>query len=172
MTVFTNKKFIWTVTIILPLAVAALKYIPKFEGRSWTSSMPLFSAIINSITAIVLVWSVVNVKKGNIEKHRKGMITALILSTLFLLNYVFYHITNEDTPYPEEAPLRYVYYFILITHIFLSGIIVPMVLFTLRHALMNNIEQHRRLAKITFPLWLYVAVTGVLVYVFMAPYYH
>lgn len=110
-------------------------------------------------------------RAGKITAHRNVMITAFCLSCLFLVSYVISKMSNDPVPYEGEGVLKYIYFFILITHILLSGIIVPLVLFTMYRGLSGQFEKHKKIAKWTFPIWLYVTITGVLVYIFMIPYY-
>lgn len=113
----------------------------------------------------------VAIKKGNRKLHENLMRTAIVLSTLFLVMYVAYHMTSDSTKFGGEGALKYVYYFILITHIALSVVIIPFVLVTYLRALLGKFENHKKIARITFPLWLYVAITGVVVYFMISPYY-
>jgi putative membrane protein len=115
--------------------------------------------------------ALVAIKNKNVPLHRKLMSTALVLSVLFLLSYVAYHLTTESTKYGGEGFLRSLYYFILISHIVLSAAIVPLVLISYVRALASRFDKHKKIARITMPLWIYVAVTGVLVYVMISPYY-
>lgn len=163
------KKLIIALSIIIPLAVAALFRV-KIPGYDLSFLPPIY-ATLNGITAILLVMAVVAIKNGNRKRHELLNKVAIALSSLFLVLYVLYHITSESTPYGGEGAIRYVYYFILITHISLSVVVIPFVLFTFSRALAGNFERHKALAKFTFPLWLYVAVTGVIVYLMISPYY-
>lgn len=131
----------------------------------------LANAIINSIIAVLLVGALVAVKSKKYELHRKMMFGALILSIVFLLSYILHHLLAGDTKFGGEGAIRYFYYFILITHIILAALILPFILFTAYRGLTAEWPQHRKLAKITWPLWLYVAVTGPLVYIMISPYY-
>ncbi len=165
-----HKKLIIFISILLPLAVAALfgVKIPNVEPLSF---LPPIYASINGLTAILLVLAVVFIKKGNRKLHENLMKTCMGLSVLFLGMYVAYHMTSNSTPFGGEGVIRMVYFFILITHIVLSIVIIPLVLFTYVRGLSGQFEQHRKLAKITFPIWLYVAVSGVVVYLMISPYY-
>ena len=165
-----HKKLIIFISIVLPLAVAALfgVKIPNVEPLSF---LPPIYASINGLTAILLVLAVVAIKKGNRKLHENLMKACIGLSVLFLGMYVAYHMTSNSTPFGGEGVIRIVYFFILITHILLSVAIIPMVLFTYVRALSAQFDQHRKLAKITFPIWLYVAVSGVVVYLMISPYY-
>ncbi len=163
------KKLIITLSIIIPVAVAALFRI-KIHGYDFSFLPPIY-ATINGLTAIFLVLAFFAIKNGNQARHELLNKTSIGLSSLFLVLYVLYHITSEATPFGGEGVIRYVYYFILITHISLSVLVIPFVLFTFSRALAGNFERHKALAKFTFPLWLYVAVSGVIVYLMISPYY-
>jgi putative membrane protein len=153
--------------------VAVLFYVkpPAVATSMDLTFFPRFHAILNSLTAVCLVAGVAFIKRKEIRKHRASMLTAFALSCVFLLSYVTYHSLSESTPYPGTGFIRTVYLTILISHIILAALILPLILFTFARALNNKIAQHRKLARWTFPLWLYVAITGVVVYLFMAPYY-
>ena len=164
------KKFITIVSIVIPLAVAALFgiKIPNVEPLSF---LPPIYASINGLTAVLLVASVIAIKNGKRKLHEQLNTTAIICSALFLVMYVAYHMTSDSTPFGGEGVIKYVYFFILITHILLSIVIIPFVLITFMRARLGNFPEHKKIAKITFPLWLYVAVTGVVVYLMISPYY-
>jgi putative membrane protein len=163
------KKLIIVVSVIIPLAVAALFGI-KIEGYDFSFLPPVY-ATINGITAVLLVTAVWAIKNKKRALHENLMKACILLSASFLVMYVLYHMTSDSTPYGGEGAIRYVYFFILISHILLSVVIIPLVLFTYVRAISGNFESHRKLAKFTFPTWLYVAVTGVLVYWMISPYY-
>ena len=133
--------------------------------------LPPIYATINAITALVLILAVFLIKKGNRKVHEKLMKLAIGLSVLFLLMYILYHMTSDSTKFGGEGAIKYIYYFILLTHIVLSVVVIPFVLITYVRAITNNFERHKKIAKITFPLWLYVAITGVIVYFMISPYY-
>lgn len=164
------KKFITIVSIVIPIAVAALFgiKIPNVEPLSF---LPPIYATINGLTAVLLIGSILAIKNSNRKLHEQLNTTALVFSALFLVMYVAYHMTSESTKFGGEGAIKYVYYFILITHILLSIVVIPFVLFTYMRAKLGQFPQHRKIAKITFPLWLYVAVTGVIVYLMISPYY-
>ena len=144
-----------------------------------------FNAIINSCVAVLLIAALIAVKSKKYLLHKKIMITAIILSVLFLISYVCHHLLSGETKFGDlnhdgilsldektlAGSLRYVYYFILITHIPLAGIILPFILFTAYRALSGDYEKHKKLARITWPIWLYVAISGVVVYLLISPYY-
>ncbi|MFC7774413.1 DUF420 domain-containing protein [Flavobacterium sp. GCM10027622] len=173
----TEKKYnVWItiLSIAIPLVVAILfKVKLKDFGVDVKplSFLPPIYATINGITAVVLVWAVVAIKNGNRNLHETLMKTAIGLSVAFLGMYVAYHMTAEATKYGGEGVMKAIYFFILITHITLSIVIIPMVLVTYVRALAERFDKHKKLAKITFPIWLYVAVTGVVVYLMISPYY-
>ncbi len=161
------------ISIIVPLVVVLLMLMPERYNFLGVESglFPLFHAILNGSTALLLVTGFTLIKSGNSRAHRAVMTTAFVLSAIFLVSYVISKISNEPVPYPEDAPYRAIYLFILITHIALSGIILPLVLYTMYFAWNKRYDRHRKIARWTFPIWLYVAFTGVAVYVFMFPYY-
>lgn len=172
-----EKKFktpIILVSIIIPVAVVLLFSIRLKDfgiNVAPLSFLPPIYATINGITAALLVSAVVAIKKGNRAIHEKLMTSAIVCSVVFLLMYVAYHMTADPTKFGGEGAIKYVYYFLLLTHIALSVTIIPLVLFTYVKALAGQFDNHKKLAKFTFPLWLYVAVTGVVVYLMIAPYY-
>lgn len=180
-------RIIWTASVLVFMAVAflsrthinvSLPFDPHFFAT--------LNAVINSCVAVLLVAGLVAVKSGKYMWHKKIMLTAILLSILFLASYVCHHLFSGETLFGDTdhdgvvsigekqaaGELRYVYYFILITHIPLAGIVLPFILFTAYRALSGNYERHKKLARITWPLWFYVAVTGVLVYMMISPYYH
>jgi putative membrane protein len=165
-----HKRLIIAISIIIPLVVAALFRV-KIPGYDFSFLPPIYASI-NGITAILLVIAVICIKNGKRRIHELLMKTCIGLSSAFLIMYVLYHMTSESTPYGGEGAIRYVYFFILITHIALSIAVIPMVLFTFVKALYSDFNRHRVLAKYTFPVWLYVAVTGVIVYLMISPYYN
>ncbi|CAH8281380.1 putative membrane protein [Mariniflexile fucanivorans] len=164
------NKLIVILSVVIPIVVAILfgVKIPNVEPLSF---LPPIYATINGLTAVILVIAFFAIKNKKIVLHENLMTTAIWCSALFLVMYVAYHMTSDSTKFGGEGPIKYVYYFILLTHILLSIIIIPFVLITYVRAITNNIEKHKKIAKITFPLWLYVAVTGVIVYIMISPYY-
>ena len=168
------NRIITVLSIIIPLAVAGLFGVNlKKLGYDVEplSFLPPIYASINALTAILLVLAVIAIKKGNRKLHEQLNTTAIICSILFLLMYIGYHMTSESTTFGGEGNIKYVYYFILITHILLSIVVIPFVLITFVRAKLGKYSAHKKIAKITFPLWLYVAVSGVLVYIMISPYY-
>lgn len=161
------NKWIVVLSIAIPLVVALLFNV-KIDAELPIFLPPVY-AVINAITAVVLVIAVVMIKRGNRQMHERLMKVAIALSVLFLVMYVAYHMTSDSTKY--EGSYKMLYFFILISHIALSIAVIPFVLITYVRAITNNIERHKKIAKITFPLWLYVAVTGVIVYLMISPFY-
>ncbi|MEO1010112.1 MAG: DUF420 domain-containing protein [Bacteroidota bacterium] len=169
----SEKKFnraITVVSILVPLVVALLFGV-KLPNTEPLTFLPPIYATLNGCTAILLILAVWAIKKGKRGLHQRLMTVCVLLSALFLIMYVAYHMTSDSTPFGGEGGTKYVYYFILITHIILSIVIIPLVLKTYARAYLGKFEAHRKLAKITFPIWLYVAVTGVIVYLMISPYY-
>lgn len=168
-----SKKYtvwIWVLSIVIPLAVAAL-FSVRIPGVERLGFLPPIYATINGITALLLILAVIQIKKGNKSIHERLMKTCILLSILFLGMYVIYHMTSDSTTYGGEGALRYVYFFILISHILLSIVVIPFVLISYVRAITGNFEKHKKIARITFPLWLYVAISGVIVYLMISPYY-
>ena len=168
------KKIIKALSIIIPLAVATLFGVNLqklgFDVEPLTFLPPIYASI-NGLTAIVLIAAVLAIKNGNKKLHEQLNTLAIICSLAFLLMYIAYHMTSDSTKFGGEGAIKFVYYFILFTHIVLSIIVIPFVLTTYLRAKLGNFAQHKKIAKITFPLWLYVAVTGVIVYIMISPYY-
>lgn len=162
--------WIWILSIAIPLAVAVL-FTVKIPGVERLGFLPPIYASINGLTALLLVAAVYQIKKGNRKLHERLMKTAIVFSILFLGMYVAYHMTSDSTPFGGEGVIKYIYYFILISHILLSIIVIPFVLITYVRGISGQFYKHRKIARITFPLWLYVAVTGVIVYLMISPYY-
>ncbi len=168
------SKFIVLVSILIPVVVALL-FSVKLKDFGYNveplSFLPPIYATINGITAVVLVAAVIAIKKGKRILHKRLMTTAIALSVVFLVMYVAYHMTSDSTKFGGEGSIKMVYFFILISHIILSIAVIPLVLITYVRALAERFDRHKKIAKITFPIWLYVAVTGVVVYIMISPYY-
>jgi putative membrane protein len=174
----SEKTINWVIAAIsvtVPSLVVVLLKVSPPEIRLGfdLNFFPKFHAVLNSLTTLFLLSGFIFIKlRKDIYSHRFCMFSALILSSVFLLSYVTYHtLKAEDTRFGGIGFIRYVYFFILISHILLATIILPLVLKTFSKALLGKIDEHRKWARWTFPMWLYVSVTGVLVYVFLAPYY-
>lgn len=164
------NKWIVVLSILIPVVVAVLFRV-KIPNAEPLDFLPPIYAGINAVTAIVLLIALWAIKSGKKDLHEGLMKSAIGLSVLFLAMYVAYHMTSDSTKFGGEGTIKYVYYFILITHILLSIAVIPFVLITYVRAITNNFERHKKIARITFPLWLYVAVTGVIVYFMISPYY-
>jgi putative membrane protein len=161
---------IMIISILIPLVVAILfgVRLPNVEPLSF---LPPIYASINGLTALLLIAAVWAIKNGKRQLHQNLMTSCIALSLVFLAMYVAYHMTSDSTSFGGEGIIRYVYYFILISHVLLSIAIIPLVLHTYARAYLKKFERHKKLARITFPIWLYVAVTGVVVYLMISPYY-
>ena len=160
-------------SIVVPVLVLFLMYLPERYNIFGTQSgtFPLFHAVLNGSTALLLMSGYFFMSIKNYKWHRNFMITAFGFSAVFLVSYVISKISNNPVPFGGDGAIRYIYFFVLITHILLSAIIVPLVLFTMYRGLTGQNAKHAKIARWTFPIWLYVAITGVLVYLFMLPYY-
>ncbi len=165
------NKIITIVSVVIPMAVALLFKV-KIPNAKPLSFLPPIYAGINGLTAILLIVAVIAIKNGNRKLHENVMKTCIGLSLVFLVMYIGYHMTSDSTKFGGEGTIKFVYFFILITHIILSVAIIPLVLLTYARAYLEKFEAHRKLAKITFPIWLYVAITGVVVYFMIEPYYN
>ena len=162
-------------SIIIPLAVAALMFMPeewhfKFGGAD-LRSLPFFHAIINGSTAVLLFTGFVLIKNKKISWHRICMLAAFVLSSVFLVSYVVSKLSNPPVPFGGEGIMRFAYFFILITHILLSIPVLPLALLAIYRGMTGEFQKHTKIAKWTFPIWMYVAITGVIVYLFMIPFY-
>jgi len=162
-------------SVTIPVVVGLLFLLPdsmKLEiGIINTRSLPFVHAVINGSTAVLLVLGLWLIKKKKVALHRFAMVTAFGLSALFLVSYVFARLSNTEVHFGGEGAIRYLYYFILITHILLSIPVLPLAMFAIYRGWTGDIVKHKKIVRYTFPVWLYVAITGVLVYIFMAPYY-
>jgi putative membrane protein len=182
----TARVLIWSVSVITFLAIAVLSGIKLNVNLPFNPHVfAAFNAVVNSCVAILLVAALIAVKQKHYLLHKRIMLTAIILSMLFLISYVCHHLFSGETRFgdlnhdgilsPGEklqaGSLRYVYYAILMTHIPLAGIILPFILFTAYRALSGDYKKHKKLSRITWPIWFYVAVSGVVVYLLISPYY-
>lgn len=176
----TNKNdklivpIISALSIVVPMAVAALILFPetlKLEMGIDRGTLPAFHALLNGTTAVLLLLGLRFILKKNWKAHRLVMLIAFGLSAVFLVSYVISKLNADPIPYGGESWLKYVYFFVLISHILLSIPVLPLAMFSIYRGLTNETKLHRKIVKWTFPIWLYVAITGVLVYLFMTPYY-
>ncbi len=160
------------ISIAIPLAVAGLLSLPtKLPLGDWTKILPHFIGVINTTTALTLLVGLVAIKKKNIEGHRRAMGAAVSQGAIFLVLYILYHIANESTKFGGEGIVKFVYLFLLASHIILSIGVVRLVLMSLYHALAGDIEAHKKSVKWAYPIWLYVSISGVIVYLMISPYY-
>ena len=161
------------VSVLVPGLVAVLLFMPQFfkMGDSDFSFLPHFNALINTSTALALILALVFVKKGNIKAHKRSMTAGMVLSIIFLLSYVLYHSQATSTHFGGDGFIKIIYFTLLITHILLSVIVIPLVLFAFYHGLKDNVTKHKKIVKFAYPIWLYVAVSGVIVYLMISPYY-
>ena len=168
------NKLIIAVSVLIPIVVAILFGV-KLKDFGYNveplTFLPPIYATTNAFTAVLLIAAVIAIKNGNRKLHERLMTSAIALSIAFLVMYVAYHMTADSTKFGGLESIRYVYFFILITHIVLSIAIIPMVLITYVRALGKNFDKHKKIARITFPIWLYVAISGVVVYLMISPYY-
>jgi len=168
------NKWIVVLSIVIPLVVAILFRVNLselgFDVKPLTILPPIY-ATINGFTAVILLTAFWAIKNKRIVLHENLMTTAIWCSVAFLVMYVAYHMTSDSTKFGGEGLIKYIYYVILISHILLSIVIIPFVLITYVRAVTNNFERHKKIARVTFPMWLYVAVSGVIVYLMISPYY-
>jgi putative membrane protein len=163
------SKSIMALSIIVPIVIASLFRIKL--AIELPVFLPPIYASINALTAILLVTAIWAIKNNKRKLHERLIKTSMGLTLVFLVMYILYHATSNDTHFGGEGFIKYLYFFILISHIILSVIVIPFVLFTFVKALNNEFNKHRKLGKVAFSLWLYVAVTGVIVYLMISPYY-
>ena len=164
------SKLITAVSVLIPVVVAVL-FTVRLPNVAPLDFLPPIYASINALTAMILVVAFVAIRQKKIKLHESLMKSAIALSLVFLVMYVAYHMTSDPTPYGGDGMLRYIYYFILISHIILSIGIIPMVLVTYVRAISKRFVDHNKISVITFPIWLYIAITGVVVYLMISPYY-
>jgi putative membrane protein len=168
-----NEKLLNILSIAIPVAVALLIGIrTKIDLGAWTKVLPHIIGLLNTTTSLTLIAGYVFIKNKNIKGHRQMMGLSFLQGSLFLVLYILYHVSNPSTPYGGEGIMRPIYYFLLVSHIVLSIGVVWFVLRAVYFALSGQIIEHKKIVKWTFPLWLYVSVTGVVVYLMISPYYN
>ncbi|OJW84986.1 MAG: hypothetical protein BGO69_10615 [Bacteroidetes bacterium 46-16] len=166
------RLLIITVSFVVFAAVAVLSKVKLTLHLGFDIHLfALFNAIINSIVSVLLVWAYIAVRQKNYLTHKRLMLIAIGLSVTFLIFYISHHLLTDETKFGGEGPIRYFYYAILATHIVLAAVILPFILFTAYHSATGEYGKHKKLARYTWPLWLYVSITGVLVYIMISPYY-
>lgn len=165
----------WVVglSIAINLIVVALLFIPNIDGNTGFNIklLPLLNAVLNSFTFVFLLGALFMIIRKNVTWHKRFIFAAFTTTALFLVSYLTYHSMSSSTSYGGEGILQYIYYFILISHIILAAAIVPLALLTLFRGLSMKVDKHRRIARWTMPIWLYVSLTGVIVYLMISPYY-
>lgn len=182
-----NLTIIGVLSVVIPVAVAVLLFYPsKLEvSGGWTTMLPGLNAVMNSSTSLALIVGLIFIKKGNIAMHRISMLTAFALGAIFLISYIIHHVSMPSTSYgdldsdgvvsavekAQAGSTRLIYFVILISHILLAIIVVPFVLLALYFAVKGQIERHKKIVKYAYPIWLYVSVTGVIIYLMISPYY-
>jgi len=169
-------RLVWALSIAIPVVVALLFAIPPAadlnpETAAKMYQLPRLNALLNGTAFFCLIGSLLAIRRKKITLHRNLNLGALTLSLLFLVSYVIFHATTESTSFGGEGAIRSVYFFILLTHILLSIVIIPLALWTTVRGLQGNVERHKKIARYTWPLWLYVTATGVVVYLMISPYY-
>lgn len=165
-------QFILILSVLVFGLITVLYSLPKqTDIPEWAKLLPLCNAIINATCSALLVISLIAIKNKKISLHKKLNITTFVLSSLFLVSYIIFHSFGVETRFPVDHPIRPVYLFILLTHIVLAALVLPLVLVSFYLGLTDKIERHRKVSKFTFPVWLYVTVTGVVVYLMISPYY-
>jgi len=170
-----DKAAYWFIGIVSTIVFAAvvllrskvIKINPGFDAHIFAR----ISAFINFAVSVLLIVGYVLVRNKKYEAHRTAMLASILLSVIFLVSYIAHHLLASETKFGGEGNIRYFYFFILITHIILAAIILPFILFTSYQSLSGDFAKHKKVARITFPIWLYVSVTGVLVYLMISPYY-
>jgi len=165
-----HKNIITFLSIVIPFIVFLLYFTPKYNDFE-INFLPKLNAFINASVFIVLIVALIAIKKRKEVLHKRLIYLAFTLTIVFLVSYIIHHATHESVKFGDDSYVKYIYYFILITHIVLSVIITPLVLITLSRGIKRNFKKHKQIARITLPLWLYVSFTGVLVYMFISPYY-
>ena len=165
-------RLIYAITAVVILLVIALHLIPRPDAMpDFAKHLPKLNAAINATCTLLLLASFFSIRRKKIAVHKTLNIAAFVLSTIFLLSYVAYHAVAPETKFPAGNPLRPVYLFILLTHILLAMIVLPLVLLSFYRGLTNQISLHRKIVRWSFPIWLYVTTTGVIVYLMISPYY-
>jgi putative membrane protein len=167
------QNWIVIISIAIPLAVAVLIFMPSKISTlgDWVYFLPHLNAVINTAASIALILALVFVKQKKYQLHGATMTVAFVLGAIFLVSYVVYHSAAESTSFGGEGVIRIIYYFLLITHILFAAIALFPILFAYYYGFSNQLEKHRKIVKIAYPVWLYVSITGVIVYLMIAPYY-
>jgi putative membrane protein len=168
-------RIVLTVSIIVFAVVVVLNrklITPPEQYPAIINQLPLINALINGTCSVLLILSLKSIKEKKIHLHKKLNFTTFILSSLFLVSYIIYHFFAKETHYNGQGIIKFIYYFILITHILLAAIVLPMILLSFYYGINNQLDKHRKIVRFSFPIWLYVTITGVLVYLLISPYYN
>lgn len=161
----------YIISAVVLLLVGLMRREEKFDLGVDFGFLPPFHASLNALTAVILLFAFYFIKNKQVEKHRRAIYAAITCSALFLLSYVLYHFTTPETRYSGTGPMRTVYFFFLITHVVLAGLILPFILLTFTRAYTGQFERHKKMARWVYPFWLYVAITGPICYLMLRPYY-
>ncbi|MEO5572841.1 MAG: DUF420 domain-containing protein [Bacteroidia bacterium] len=165
-------RIILAISIFVFLIVLILSLLPKSDHIPFfVPFLPKINAFLNGTCSVLLITSLYFIKQKRIDIHKKLNITTFILSSVFLVSYITFHSFGVETKFPPDNPIRPVYLFILLTHIFLAAIVLPLVLISFYFGLTMQVKKHRKITRWSFPIWLYVTVTGVIVYLMISPYY-
>ncbi len=165
-------RLIYILSGVVFLTVVFLGRLPKAETiPDWARVLPGLNAVLNACTTLILLTSLFFIRRKKVDVHKKLNLLACILSTIFLLSYVTFHSFGVETKFPIDNPWRTAYLFILITHIVLAAVVLPLVLISLYRGLTGQVQAHRKIVRWSFPVWIYVTTTGVIVYLMISPYY-
>lgn len=170
-----KKSYTWiiVISVIVPILVAALIYMPKIKvGNDWIYFLPHLNAIINSVATLALLFGLYFIKNNKITYHKLSMSIAFGLGAVFLISYVIYHATAESTTFRGEGMTRNIYYFVLITHIILAAVALFPILLAYYYGYTGRVNNHRKVVRYAYPIWLYVTISGVVVYLMISPYYN
>jgi putative membrane protein len=172
-----NKAISWVIGILsvaVPLVVTFLIYMPQTGslGDLDVSFLPSLNAILNASVAVCLLFGLYFIKNSRPDLHKVFMTSAFLLSSMFLISYVIYHFQAPPTKFGGEGVIKLVYFFVLLTHIVLAAVVLPLILFSIYYGYTNQLYLHKKIVKFTYPIWLYVAITGPVVYIMISPYYN
>jgi putative membrane protein len=167
-------RWVTLIAVAVPIVVAILLFMPtKIDLASdWVYFLPHFNAVINSAASVALIFGLIFIKRQNITFHRASMTTAFVLGAIFLVSYVIYHAAAESTTFGGDGFIKSVYYFILITHIILAAVALFPILMAYYYGYTDQREKHKKVVKYAYPIWLYVTISGVIVYLMISPYYN
>jgi putative membrane protein len=166
------KRLIGIISVAVFAVVVILSQLPKATSiPGWVAFLPALNACLNGTTTLLLLLSLWFIKNKNIVMHKRMNLLACALSTVFLLSYVLFHAFGVETRYPADQPLRPLYLLLLGTHIVLAAVVLPLVLLSLYRGLLHQVALHRKIVRWSYPIWLYVTITGVIVYLMISPYY-